>query len=320
MASNRIPDKYDPLVQLLEDAADGAHNHGATAGLQQNTEARIRADLEALVGKPAGPGGVPPAEPGLKVLWGNAKANKSFKTAAFRTACSNGRALAAACIDALRPRLGRQWSDAWQQAGFTAGSLAIPEVPHTTLLQLRAYFSANPTHEVTGGAMAVTAAACEAAAQAISDAKDASNQSNVDAGMAQKNFYDGIATARQRLSGLREELSRLIADDDPLWYAFGFSKPSDPTTPPKVQHLVLTPGAAGSAMLFSDWDDAPRADNYRVVVTNTSTGQEVTNVIVTDSEAALDSLPSGTPVSVQVSARNAGGESPLCDGVSAVMP
>ena len=33
MASNTIPTAYDPLVQLLEDAADGAHTHGAAIGL-----------------------------------------------------------------------------------------------------------------------------------------------------------------------------------------------------------------------------------------------------------------------------------------------
>jgi hypothetical protein len=320
IAKNEIPKKYDPLIQLMEDAADGAQTHGVAVGLQQNTEAKIRTDLEALVGRPEGPGGVPPALLGLKVLWGSAKANKSAKTALFKIACSNGRALAAACIDSLRARLGRQWNAAWQQAGFTSGSLAIDDIPFTILMELRAYFTANPTHEAPAVGIAVTAAACYAAAQAISDAKNASNQSNADAGTAQKNFYDGIAAARDRLSGLRSELAQLMPDDDPRWYAFGFSRPSDPTTPPKVEHLVVTPGAAGSGMVFADWDDAPRAENYRVVVTNTSDGTELVNRIVEESERRIDVLPPGTPISVAVSARNAGGESPLCTAVNVVVP
>jgi hypothetical protein len=54
--SNQIPQPYDPLIQLLEDAADGAHQHGVAIGLKQNTETAIRADLTALTGQPAGPG------------------------------------------------------------------------------------------------------------------------------------------------------------------------------------------------------------------------------------------------------------------------
>jgi hypothetical protein len=47
MADNSIPTSYDPIVQLLEDAADGAHTHGAAIGLVHNDEAHIRADLIA---------------------------------------------------------------------------------------------------------------------------------------------------------------------------------------------------------------------------------------------------------------------------------
>jgi hypothetical protein len=108
MASNEIPKSYDPLVELLEDAADGAHQHEAAIGLKQNTEAAIRTDLEALVGKPAGPGGIPPAVPGLKADWNAAKANKTAKTGALRSALSNGRALAMTCIGTLKPLLGQQ--------------------------------------------------------------------------------------------------------------------------------------------------------------------------------------------------------------------
>src|SRR5438093_7617674 len=129
MASNEIPKPYDPLIQLMEDAADGAHTHGAAIGLKQNTEADIRADLVALVGKPAGPGGVPPAVPGLKALLNAAKTNKTNKTAALRTVASNGRALAMTAIGTLKPSLGTTWNSQWNAAGFTGGSLAVPANP-----------------------------------------------------------------------------------------------------------------------------------------------------------------------------------------------
>src|ERR1039457_6361298 len=77
MSNNSTPKSYDPIVQHLEDAADGAHTHGAAVGLVHNDEVKIRADLNALVGTPAGPNGVPPATPGLKSLWNVAQSNKT---------------------------------------------------------------------------------------------------------------------------------------------------------------------------------------------------------------------------------------------------
>ena len=135
MASQEIPKPYEPLIELMEDAADGAATHGVAVGLKQNTEAAIRADLVALTGKPAGPGGVPPAQPGLKALLNAAKTDKSAKTAALRTACSNGRALAMACIGTLKPVLGTTWNSAWNAAGFTDGSIAVPANPMVKLQQ-----------------------------------------------------------------------------------------------------------------------------------------------------------------------------------------
>jgi hypothetical protein len=320
--SNRIPDGYDPVVQMLEDAADGAHAHGAAIGLKQNTETAIRADLDALVGKPAGPDGNPAAVSGVKALWNEAKTNKSSKTAGLRTACSNGRALATIALSILKPRLGNQWNAQWQAAGFSGGSLALPANPRTLLQQLRAYFAKNPSHEApTLAPLAVTAAACEAAAQAIGDAQEASNQSNMDSGQAKTNYENSLAAGRARLSGLRAELEQLLGDDDPLWYAFGFDKPGDPDTPEVVENLTLTASAAGSRMVFADWDDARRAGSYRVTVTNAGDGAKITEKIVSESEAALQGLPAGATVKVAVSSRNgAGSESKACEPVSITVP
>src|SRR5438128_154567 len=103
MADNSIPEAFDPIVELLTDAADGAHTHGEAIGLKQNDERALRAILEELVGTPAGPDGRPPAVPGLKDKWNTAKAAKPTATAAFRTATSNGRALARIAIGILKP-------------------------------------------------------------------------------------------------------------------------------------------------------------------------------------------------------------------------
>lgn len=309
MASQQIPYTYDPVVQLLEDAADGAGAHGVAVGLKQNTEAAIRADLEALAGKPAGPGGVPAAVPGLKGLWNAKKAAKTEKGGLFVSAKSNGRTLLAACVNVLKPRLGNSWSNVWQNAGFTNGSLAIPANPLTMLQQMRAYFEANPTHEKEEVAVGIdaTAEACEAAAQAISTASTNSNQSNVDAGNAKKALDQGIKAARRRLTGLREELSQLMGGDDERWYAFGFEKPDDPVTPEVPETLVLTDLGAGG--LAADWDDARRAESYRAKVENAGTNAVLATKIVADSDADFAGLPTGVLLRVRITALNDAGES-----------
>ena len=320
MASNQIPQAYDPIVELLEDAADGAHQYEGPIGLKQNRETIIRLDLDALTGTPAGPGNVPAAVPGLKALWNAAKANKTAKTAVLRTAESNGRTLAMTCIGTLKPVLGQQWNSNWNAAGFTDGSIAVPVNPMVKLQQLRAYYAANPGRETANvNGIACTAAACEAAARAISTAQSDSNQSNTDAGNAQAALQAGINRARAHLTGLRQELGQLISSDDVRWYAFGFDKPSDPSTPEVPENLVVTPGTAGTYILIVDWDDARRADSYRVRVTNAA-GIVLSEHLTHDSGITLTGLGSGTAVKVSVTARNAAGESPPTASVSATVP
>jgi hypothetical protein len=289
-------------------------------GLKQNAESALRDVLTALVGTPAGPGGAPPAAPGLKDKWNTAKAAKTAGTGGFSTAKKNGRTTARTCVNVLKPRLGDQWNNSWQTAGFTDGSLAIPENPLTILRQISAYFAANPSHEV--GNLKATATQCTSDAEAISTAATASNQSNTDAGTAKSDLEVGISNARSRLSGLRNELGQLLEDDDERWYAFGFSKPSDPETPEVPENLVITPGPAGSHMVFIDWDNALRAASYRVLIKrNVVNSPELKNIIVTESEVTVSDIASATPITVTVSARNSkGGESNPTEPVNAAVP
>jgi len=323
MSDNSIPVAYDPVIQLLEDAADGAQTHGVAVGLVHNNEAALRANLTALVGIPAGPNNTPPAVPGLKALWNTAQGNKSTKTGALRTAQSNGRFLARTCIRSLMPVLGEDWNSAWSDAGFTGGSLAVPTNPLPMLQQLRAYYAANPTRETANvNGIACTAAACETAAQAISTAQSNSNQSNTDAGIAHGNFLNGLKAARTRLSNLRDELSQLISDDDERWYAFGFDKPSDSASPETPENLVVTPGAPGSRTLLCDWDDARRADNYRLRAKVKATGAQVFSELVADSQGiiTLPAQPAGTELDITVTGHNATGESQPTAAVTGALP
>ena len=320
---NTIPDAYDAVVQLLEDAADGAQTHGPALGLTHNNEPKLRLDLTTLVGTPAGPGNTPPAVPGRKSLWNTAQATKSAKTAALRTIQSNNRFLARTCIRSLMPVLGEDWNSAWQTAGFEGGSLAVPANPLPLLQQLRAYYAANPTRETANvNGIACTAAACEAAAQAISTAQSESNQSNTDAGVAHANYLAALKAARTRLTNLRDELSQLMSPDDERWYAFGFDKPTDTGRPETPENLVVTVGAPGSRTLLCDWDDARRATNYRLRAVLKVGGQQVFSELVTDSQGiiTLPTQPAGTELDITVTGHNAVGESAPTAAVTGVLP
>lgn len=310
-----IPKLFDPLVQLLQDAADGANKYGAVLKLKQNTEDVIRVDLTALIGMPAGPNNVPPAVPGLKALWNDAKSNKVAMTAALRSAESDGRTLAMSCIAALKPAFGNHWNSAWNAAGFINHSLEVPAHPQALLIQLRAFYGKNPAREVKSvNGIDCTADACQAAAN------EASNQSNTDAGDAQAALQAGIDAGRARLIGLSAELGQLMDDSDTRWLAFGFDMPGHPDSPDVPQNLTVTPGAAGSHSLFVHCDDARRADGYRFTVTNAADNSQLASDLTQDAEDTLGNLPSGAKVNVVVTARNATGESQPCDPVSVVVP
>ncbi len=318
MAHNEIPRDYDGIVQHLEDAGDGAHAHATAIGLLQNTETKVRADATALAGTPAAGGN--PAVPGLKADWNTAKANKTAQTAALRTVESNGRSLLMTCLGTLKSVFGQKWNSQWNAVGFTDNSLEVPDHPLVKLQQLRAFYAANPAREVANvNGTACTAVACEAAAQAISDAQTVSHQSNVDAGKAKAALEAGLAAGRNRLSGLRDELNQLLADDDPRWLAFGFELPGKSRAPDVPQHLVATPGAAGSHSIFYDWDNARRADNYRIVIKDAD-GNVLVNELVNESEYMADDLPVGTTVTATVTGHNATGESQSSAAVNTSVP
>jgi hypothetical protein len=122
------------------------------------------------------------------------------------------------------------------------------------------------------------------------------------------------------MTGLRDELSQLIEDDDERWYAFGFDKPSDPSTPEMPENVTVAPGAAGSGALFINFDDARRATGYRVKVTNAAGGAELASVLTPNSEETVTGLPVGANVNITVTARNDAGESQPMAPVAAVVP
>ncbi len=295
MAQNFIPEQIDSLLALAEDAADGAQTYAVAIGLVHNTEAQIRTDITAL-------------QMTQNALLA-ARAAKAVATTAKTVADSNTKAFIGSAMGVLKNYLGNSWSAAWEEAGCAGGSVSIPRTMDERFAMLNtmaAYFTAHPAH--ANVPLNVTVAQAQALYTANSAARDASNQSNTDAGLAIAARDGAQAALRRRLSWLRDELGQLIGDVDPRWYAFGFNAPGDPETPGVPEGLAVTPGgAAGTAYL--DWDNARRADRYRVWKLVPPSAVWVAAATVTDSDAMLAGLPQAVSVGVRVTAVNDAGES-----------
>lgn len=315
-----IPKTKDPVLHLLVDAEDGATIHGAAIKLLHITDQALKDAREALVGIPAGPNDNPPAVPGLISLLAEAKTTKSRAAGALRSKISNGRAQAMSVVDSLKPAFGREWNGAWNEVGFTNGKLLIPDDPTPVLLAMRAFYAKNPTRELKNpNGIDCTAAACQAAADAITKADTECQEAISDLSKAQKAYKVGFEAARTILSDLQSELKQLIADDDPRWLAFGFEMPGHHGSPTVPTNLVVTPSTAGA--LYVHCNDARRADSYRFKLLDPADPNKViAEQLVHEPEAMFDHLVTGTNVKVVASAHNATGESQPCAAVAAVVP
>jgi len=306
MASNRLPDQLDRLFALATDMADGCHDHEVAVGIKQNKEADMLADL----------GAAQTAENTFQTK----RDAKTDATTAQTVADSNGKAFIGKAKRVLENYLGTKWSAGWATAGFVNNSTAIPstiEERQTCLNSLKIYFTNNPAHE--NAPLNVTAAEADAKFTALRDARNDVNNAATDAGNARKARETAVGKLRTRMTGLIGELGQLLEDDDPLWYAFGLSRPSDPETPGIPDGLVLTAGPAGSVLV--DWADARRAERYRVFKQVVGTDLDfIAAVTVTESDATLSGLPSGATVKVRVTAANDAGESAPSTEVQIVVP
>lgn len=301
MAINDIPRTYADIVPLAEDAADGAHNHEAAIGLKQNTEPAIRADLLALV-----------TAAGLAAARRTAKATAA---ALNKLNDSNGKAFIARFIQLEKPRIGSTWNPLWLEAGFPNGSISMPGTQgdrFVLLGNLEQFLTNHPDFIITDPArpdLDVTVAAAHNHYLAISvsraDLNEKTNQSSA-ATAARETALDSL---RRRLGGLRDELTQLpLPGDSPIWYAFGFSRPDDPSTPGVPENLVLASGAPGTGTLIVDWNVARRATGYRVAVQVTGEPEPRIFGLFYDDQTALPDLPLGVLLTVTVTAHNSWGD------------
>jgi hypothetical protein len=302
MASNEIPVTYINVVALAEDAADGAQTHGLAIGLKQNTETAIRADLAALIT--------------AETLVGQKKLAKATASTAHKVADSNAKAFIARFIQLEKPRLGLSWGPLWQEAGFTAGSISNPTTLDERFILLNKsmqFLKLHPEYNVTDAArpdLDLTEASALAAYTAVSAARTAINEASVANGNALAARDLRLSAMRARLIGLRGELTQVpLADDSPLWYAFGFNRPADPATPGVPDQLVLSAGAPGTGTLIADWASARRATGYRVKIQVAGEAQPRIFGLFADDQSTLTGLPTGKLLTVTLIAHNEAGDS-----------
>ena len=311
MSQNITPINHAPLVALAEDVADGAQQHEASIGLLQNTAARIRDDRAALTS----------AESALLAR----RAAKSAAAAALRAADGDAGEFIALFLHIGKMTLGRTWNVTWEQAGFSGGSLAAPRLRDARFAMLgamRDFLGGNPQFETTDAnhpELALTAARASAIYEAISTARSALNQSEVDNSAALAARDSANVALRHRITGLREELGQLISGDDPRWLAFGFNRPADPDTPEVPDSPTVAPGVPGSGILIVNWPRARRATGYKLLALLQGATTPLDLGRFADNHAVI-TLPTGTPAQIQLLAYNTHGYSPPGEPVQVIAP
>ena len=184
---------------------------------------------------------------------------------------------------------------------------------------LRAFFTANPTQEISNGNLVLTAARADALFAAFAAARDAVNAAEVAAGQKRILRDAAVEKLKARLRGLLAELGQLLDDNDPLWLAFGLNEPGASSTPDVPEAVSVTPGTPG--VLHVNWAAARLAMHYRVW--KQIVGTDANPIAVaspTDTEATLSGLHSGATAKITVTSVNDAGESTPSAAVTIVLP
>jgi hypothetical protein len=216
--------------------------------------------------------------------------------------------------------LGADFSEGWGPTGFPNQSTAVPDtmIERQTLLRsLQNYFANHSVLE--NAARGVTALLAGVRFHAVADALNALNSAIQQASAAKDARDAAIADLRRKMRGCIDELSQLMEDNDPRWYAFGLNPPAAPDTPEIAEGLEVVLIGPGSAK--ASWEGAPRADRYRVfkqIIGIDAAPVAVETVYGT--EFTFTGLIAGQTIKVFVSAGNEKDYSALSEPVQIVVP
>lgn len=285
---------------------DGLHQLEVTLGIKQNLEAVLRPALAAARAAEA--------------AYGESQVAKKTANAVLTTADAAGRTFIGNSRKRLSKFFGESYSTEWGAAGWPDNATSVPttqEDRFNLVASLKTYFTNHSANESAD--MDATAAIADATYTAISNGR-ASLADKIALSGTAKNTRDAAeANLRKRMNGLIGELETVLSDDDPRWHNFGLSRPADEDAPEAPTFTTVAPGIAGT--LLVDWDDALRADHYRVWIFIVGTDTAFRAVeSPSDSDATLSLLPSGSTVKVRVSSVNSAAESAPGPEAQAVVP
>ena len=307
MAGNPLSRVVPTLVVIAGKCADGAQLHGTVIGLLQCTEANIRLRIATTNGAQA--------------AYGAAKSARGLAFKAKAAADEDVRKFLSNYVKVLGHFLGTNWSSAWEEAGFTQGSLALPDTVDARAGMLpvaKAYLVAHPGHQ--DGVMAVNESTADALIALAADTRQNADNSETLAEQAREAREVAVTKLYRFLRCLEAELMALIADDDPRWHAFGLNAPADPETPEAVDTPVVTLGPSGSHRFGLTWPHAMRAQRYHVWGLMPGTMTPVLLATVSDESATIESEPSGTAVGITIAAVNDAGEGVPSGEISVLSP
>lgn len=296
---NPTPEDDEVLEALTEDLADGAHDHEVTVGIKQNTEAVLRAALDAAVT--------------AKQTHGAKDVLVNQKYVLLHEADEAGETVLKNCRLRMVNLYSGQFNSNWQAAGWPDESTAIPDSQDkrfSLLNGMKNYFTTNPATESAD--LGATAAICAAAHAAISGARAAVNTAEFNQSNAMKAHKDGYKSLRKRVRGFITELGTLLADDDTRYELFGLNVPANPSAPEGIDTLTTT--AAGGGKIHCQWTYATRMTSTRLL-TKRTTGAEIDDDFVSAGttgglEKTLEGFVPGVVVQVKVIPYNDGGDGP----------
>ena len=273
----------------------GLNDLEVTLGIKQNTKVVVAAALDAAES--------------AETSYDDKKTQRKQANVTVTTKDGEGKVFIANARSRLAKFFGEQASVEWEGAGWGAGTTAMPgsqDERFALIKSLKNYFELHPEHESVD--MEATAALADAAWGAINTARADFDTKVTNQGTAKAARDTAVANLRKRMNGLIEELVTLLADDDPRWHKFGLNRPIDPETPEAPSFTTATPSLPGTGLV--DWDDALRADHFRVWIFIVGVDTDWRAVVSpTDSDATITGLTTGQTVKVRVTSVNDAGES-----------
>ena len=290
----------DALLAAGRKVGGGAEEFGEEIGTVFGSKTAVDRDLNALLA--------------ARDDHNTAKAELVELRKTLAAAVKDGLEFAAAARDMLKRTLGRSRSVKWTGTGYER-SLQLPrstDAIREVVRCLSSFFANFPDLQVAQ--FNLTSVRATALVQAITDAQNA-----VNAQITQTNTLLDVRrtkerTLRRRISGLTEELGRLIEPLDPRWHAYGLNQPGAKETPPAPEKVVVLPMTADKREVR--WERAPRAKHYRVWLKAKDGGEEPRCVgSAADLHFILEDLPPNTAMGVGISAVNSGGESSISEFV-----